>query len=249
MRFSRPLLTVAFILLLIPAGARAVTVREEHCTGGVLDLVWQPGFGLPFNLQPGTLAPADPGYANPSGDHTVGLATTGTLAEGGLVLSATDPLGYANYTWEAQVFTGDGNSRRGLVLRADPNNQFSNNYNFTLRSGLLSIDFRKLVGQTPSTLGTWITATLPGGVPATNTWHSMKVIASGNGFRCFFDGIELTASPIVDGDFATGWVGIYNFSATTPSVTAMFDDLILTADTTTPAAATTWGSLKARYAK
>ena len=97
------------------------------------------------------------------------------------------------------------------MVRADPNNQFMSNYQFVIQSGLFQINFRKLVGQTPTTLGTWFANSLPAGSVPVNTWHHMKVIAIGPAFRCFFDDTELTPTPIMDNSLATGWVGVYNF--------------------------------------
>jgi len=170
--------------------ARAA-VREEHVTGGVLDLVWNPGLGLSNRLQPLTLAPGDAGYANPSGDHTVGLARSSMAPDsGGAILTCTEPAGLSDYSWEGWIFTGDGNSRRGLVVRADPTNEFNSCYQFVIQSGLFQINFRKLVNGTPTTLGTWFANTLPNGVPQVNTWHRMKVLAIGGNFRCWFDDFE-----------------------------------------------------------
>src|SRR4051794_22003397 len=113
------------------AGAVPGAVKEEHVTGGLLDLGWDPGFGLSNRLQPLTLLPSDPAYANPSGDHTVGVATNSAAPDsGGLILTTTDPGGYSDYVWEGWIFTGAGNTRRGLVVRADPTNQFTSSYQF-----------------------------------------------------------------------------------------------------------------------
>ncbi|HEY2955406.1 MAG TPA: hypothetical protein VGK89_09195 [Candidatus Eisenbacteria bacterium] len=221
--------------------------REEHVTGGQLDLVWQNGFMVSANMKPLTLLPSDPGYANPSGDHTVACATNMPPDSGGIILTTTDPAGLSDYEWEAWIFTGDGNTRRGLVVRADPTNGFTSSYQFVIQSGLFQLNFRKLINQSPTTLGTWFANTLPGGVPAVNTWHKMKVIAIGGMFRCFWDGFELTTSPIIDNDLATGWVGVYNFRFDLGGVPFLTDDLILTPAGETPTAKTSWGALKLRY--
>ena len=230
-------------------------VVSEHVTGGHLDLVWVPGFNTPVrNMQALTLDPSDPAYANPSGDHTVGVAVNTVPDSGGIILTCTDPGPFnADYPWEGDMFTGGGNTRRGLVLRADPTNSFESCYQFVVQAGLLQINFRKLIGQSPTTLGTWFSSTLPmfgGGTIPQNTWIHLKVIASGASFRCFINGYELTGgTPIVDGSspLLTGWVGAYNFRFDTGLVPVYFDDLVLSADAATPAHTSTWGSVKARY--
>ena len=242
-----------FVLILMLSMTAAMSAHAsflaEHVTGGHLDLVWNPGFGVTNNMQPLTLTPSDPAYANPSGDHTVAVATNSFAPDsGGIILTATDPMGQADYTWEGWFFTGDGNTRRGLVVRADPTNGFQSCYQFVIQAGLFQINFRKLVAGAPTTLGSWFANTLPGGVPTTNSWHKLKVIASGPYFRCFFDGFELTSSPgIVDTDLPTGWVGVYNFRFDLGGVPVYFDDLELNPENPTPTANTTWGAVKARW--
>jgi hypothetical protein len=247
MRLAKTLLPALLLAVFVPAAHADTIVRQERVPGGFLELNWLPGFATPRSLQALTLDPSDPAYANPSGDHTVGVATTTVADSGGIVLTCTDPAGYSDYTWEAWFFTGDGNTRRGLALRADPNADFTACYQFVIQSGLFQINFRKLVGQTPTTLGTWFANTLPGGIPQVNTWHHMKVIAIGPSFRCFFDDTELTTTPIVDNSLATGWVGVYNFRPDLSNVPAYFDDLTLTVGGATPATRTTWGAIKSLY--
>lgn len=224
-------------------------IKEEHVTLGYLDLTWVNGFGVQNNMAPLTLPPSDPAYANPSGDHTVAVATNSAAPDsGGIILTATDPLGIADYQWEAWFFTGDGNTRRGLVVRADPTNQFQSCYQFVIQAGLFQINFRKLVNGAPTTLGTWFSTSLPGGQPLPNTWHKMKVTAVGDQFRCFIDDFELTTAPIVDTTLAAGWVGVYNFRFDLGGIPFYTDDLVLTDLSSTPARGASWGSVKALYA-
>jgi hypothetical protein len=240
------------------AAASPGIVLEEHVTGGNLDLAWRNGLGISNMLQPLTISAGHPAYPNPSSDGTVGLALSSTAPDsGGLILTCVDPGGVSDYSWEGWVFTGDGNSRRGLVVRADaatladadPGNDFSTCYQFVVQSGLLQFNFRRLVNSAPTTLGTWFSNTFPGGTPQVNTWHRMKVTAVGNTFRCFWDGYELTSTPIVDSAIASGWVGVYNFRFDLGSIPFYVDDLILDDLATTPASRTSWGALKRRYSK
>ena len=248
MRLARMLLLGVASLAAYATLASAATIREEHVTGGALDLIWDPGFGVSNTMKPLTLLPSDAGYVNPSGDHTVACATNSAAPDsGGIILTGTDPAGYSDYVWEAQIFTGDGNTRRGLVVRADPSNGFASCYQFVLQAGLFQISFRKLVNSVPTSLGSWTAAQLPAGSIPTNTWHTMKVIALGNTFRCFIDGFELTSSPIVDNDLAGGWVGVYNFRFDLGGVPFLTDDLILSTVGETPVHASTWGEVKTRY--
>jgi hypothetical protein len=246
------------MLTLAPLPAASIGVLEEHVPGGVFQLPWTNGFGVSSNLKPLTISPGHPAYPNPSNDGTVGNALTSTTPDsGGISLSCTDPGGCSDYSWEAWVFTGDGNSRRGLVVRADPAtladanpaNDFSTCYQFVVQSGLFQFNFRRLVNSAPSTLATWFANSFPGGVPQVNTWHHMKVIAVGSTFRCFWDGFELTTTPIVDATIPAGWVGVYNFRFDLGNIPFYVDDLILQDLCKTPAIRTSWGQIKKDYAK
>ena len=250
-------------IAVVPALASPIAIIEqEHVTGGVLDLAWENGFGVSNNMRPVTLTSDNPAYMNPSGDHTVASATNSAAPDsGGIILTAVDPMGASNYAWEAWIFTGDGSTRRGLVVRADPTVQdfgglpsrFISSYQLVIQSGLFQINFRKVLSGAPTTLRTWFASQLPAGSLPVNTWHKMKVIASGTIFRCFIDDFELTAldgtPPVDDAALPTGWVGVYNFSAFTGGVPFYTDDLTLSDLGPTPAHAASWGSVKTRWTK
>jgi hypothetical protein len=241
-------IAVALAGALLAAPSTATILLEEHVTDGELDLVWEPGFGVPNSLEPLLLEPADDGYDNPSGDHTAAQLVNAHPDEGGIAIACTDPLGESDYVWEAVVFTGDGDTRRGLVVRADPFDDFSSGYQFVIQPGLLQLSFRKLVGGTPTTLQTWFTTDLPSGLPGTNEWHSMKIQCIGSEFRLWWDGHEVTSGPIIDSELVSGWVGVYNFRFDIGGIPFLVDDLILSSpESPTPVVETSWGSLKHAY--
>lgn len=243
-------LVVLLFSLSFTAPARAVVLKQERVPLGVLEQSWTPGFGLPNTLNAAILDIANPAYANPSGDHTVGVLTNASPDSGGLALACTDANGANDYDWEGWFFTGAGDTRRGLVLRANPANGFQDCYQLVINAGLFTIALRKLVLGAPTTLGSWTANILPGGVPQQNTWHHLKVSAVGNALRCWFDDFELTGgTPIVDGTnpLTTGWVGVYNFRFDLGQVPVYYDDLTLSGDTITDARLQTWGAVKTRY--
>ncbi len=251
-------LVLGALLSAVLVTAASAAAREEHVTGGVLDLPWLPGLlipggaPLPNVMHAAILDPGDPAYANPSGDHTVAVATNSFAPDsGGVILTVTDPAGLADYSWEARMFTGAGNTRRGLVVRADPTNTYQSCYQFVIQSGLFQMNFRKLVDAAPTTLATWFTTALPAGSVQPNTWHKMKVVAVGNGFQCYFDDFELTGGvPIVDispPSLTTGWVGAYNFRFDLGDIPVYFDDMILDPPPPVATRPASWGALKALY--
>ena len=231
-------------------GSHLFTFLEEHVTGGTLQHAWSPGFGVGRTFQPLTLPPTSPAYPNPSGDNTVAVLTNNDVNLGGIATALTDNLGCNDYYWSGWFFTGDGNTRRGLLVRADPTNDFQTFYQLVVNAGLFQLRFRKFVNGAPlPDLASWTLNTLPGGVPQVNTWHKLEISAQANQFRCWFDGIEMTTSPIVDATnpILTGWVGAYNFSASVGEVPVYFDDLVLEGDRNTPARHATWGEVKRRF--
>lgn len=251
---SRILLLASAVLALSAPTAGATTLFAEHVTNGFLDLTWAIGFnGSGPAFVPVTLSPGDPAYANPSGDHTVASGTTADVNNGGLFINVTDPGAFNDYTWEGYVFTGPGNqTRRGLFIRCAPP-AFTTGYMFVIEKTLAQVRFRKLLGQGASTLGDWFLPSTPGfgGLLPTNIWVHLKVEATGNQFRCWLQGVELTSGgPITDASspYLSGWVGAYSFDAATGLLTTYYDDLTLSVpDGPTPAASATWGAVKVRY--
>jgi len=249
---ARNVFLAAALLAASVSAANAAGIKVERVPGGALEQTWLPAFGVGRTFTPLTLTGADPAIPNPSGDNTVAVLQNVDINSGGIAACATDPNGFADYTWEANFFTGAGDTRRGLILRADPSNGFQTFYQFVINAGLFQIRFRKFVAGAPVVpdLASWFATVLPGGVPTVNSWHHLRVDATANSFDCWFDGFKLNATPIVDATdpILTGWVGAYNFSASVGEVPAYFDDLDLSC-TSAPTAArgTTWGALKKLY--
>lgn len=248
MKLVKGILAAALMALVTVSIAGAAPYRAERVTGGVLDLAWQNGFDTSNNMQPLTLDALHPAYNNPSGDHTVGVAENAVPDSGGIIVTSIDALGNNDYVWEAWMFTGDGNTRRGLIVRATPADNVKDFYMLVLESGLTQIRFRKIIAGVPTTLATYLTPTFPGGAPTTNSWHHMKIIAIGNQFRVFWDGHEMNGlTPITDSDLPTGNVGCYNFRFDIGQIPVYFDDLFLSNPDVTPARRTSLGTLKQLY--
>jgi hypothetical protein len=231
------------------SGGHLFTFLQERVPDGTLENVWSPGFGVGRTFVGATLPSTDPAFTNPSGDHTVAVLTNNDINLGGIAACAAESK-CPDYYWSGWFFTGGGNTRRGLIVRADPTNQFQTFYQLVVNAGLFQLRFRKFVNGAPlPDLASWFLNTLPGGLPQVNTWHQMEISAQGNQFRCWFDGVEMTTAPIVDNDspILTGWVGAYNFSASVGEVPVYFDDLLLEGDKPTPVRRTTWGELKQRF--
>jgi len=245
------LITGTAALALVVPSVQAGEVLAEHVTGGSLDLVWVPAFGFTLPMEGATLDDGDPAYDNPSGDHTVAVLTNTIPDEGGLGLNATDPGGVSDYVWEGWVFLGEGETRRGIVLRADPLSLFSRSYQFVIEPGLFQLLFRLNQGEgAVETLGEWTTTDTPGGFPSPNTWHHMRVEADGPSFRVFWDDHELTSEgPIVNDVLTEGWVGTYNFRFDLGGVPVYFDDLVLSSLDATPTRETTWGAIKSAFGR
>jgi hypothetical protein len=230
----------------VPAAANLEA--QESVTGGVLDLAWSPGFGISNNLQPLTLDGSHPAYANPSGDHTVGLALSSAAPDsGGIIVSCTDPGSLNDYVWEGWINTGSGNTRRGLILRANPGNDFTTFYAFVIESGMLTLDFRKLTGMGSTSLLSWLTTSTPTGFPTLDQWNHMRIEADGDTFRCYWNGYELPGTIQDVGGYASGWVGVYNFRFDLGEVPFLVDDLKLSSIKPVSVEETSWAAIKALY--
>lgn len=252
MSLARNAFTAILLIAAVATNADAAGVLKERVPGGTLEQTWLPGFGVGRTFSPLILPAGDPAFPNPSGDNTVAVLQNNDTNLGGIAACATDPGGNADYIWEGNFFTGAGDTRRGLILRADPTNGFQTFYQFVINAGLFQIRFRKFVNGNPVVpdLASWFATVLPGGVPTQNSWHHLRVDATANSFDCYFDGTKLNATPIVDATdpILTGWVGAYNFSASVGEVPAYFDDLDLSCSTLpTAARGATWGALKRLY--
>ncbi len=250
MPLTRSLSVSLLLSAILASAASALVLKQERVPSGVLELPWSPGFGVGRVFTPLTLASGDPAMPNPSGDNTVAVLTNNATNLGGIALSATDPAGQADYTWSGWFFTGAGDTRRGLIVRANPTNDFRTFYQLVVNPGLFQLRFRKFVAGAPlPDLASWFLNTLPNGVPTANSWHNMKIIAGGNEFLIFFDGVQMTPAPIVDATnpILTGWVGAYNFSASVGEVPVYFDDLVLESEHPVATRLTRWGELKRLY--
>jgi len=240
MRVAKILALTASLSVVLAVAAGAAVLLSEHVTGGQLDQHWVGGFDTPNNVMYGkTLDASDPAYANPSGDHTVAVAQNASPDSGGIIVTSVDPGAVGgDYVWEGAIFTGAGETRRGLILRANPNNDFKTFYMMVIEPGLFQMRFRKLVNGNPTTLQAWFANVLPAGQIPQNTWHRLKVQAQGSAFRVWFDDFELTGAggPIVDTEIASGWVGVYNFRFDLGNVPVYFDDLALSCVSTSTVA-------------
>ena len=251
MSLVRKVVMTAVVLAALAPVANAAVVKQERVPGAVLEQTWLPGFGVGRTFTPLALPAGDLAIPTPSGDNTVAVLTNVATSLGGIAVAATDPSGFADYTWEGDFFTGAGNTRVGLILRADPSNGFQTFYQLVINPGLFQIRFRKFVAGAPlPDLASWLATVLPGGVPTANSWHHLKVVALANTFRCYFDGYELTGGvPIVDNSapILGGWVGAFNFSASVGEVPVYFDSMVLSIVGAVPTRASSWTAVKKLY--
>lgn len=242
-------LMTALALALAASLAQAQsTVFIESASGGSLDQNWVAGFFLPNNLEAVTLSSGDPGYPTPSGDNTAASLTNLPPEQGGLGIALTDPFGYTDYRWEGWVWMGNGDTRRGLIVRAGtPTAGFTQNYQFVIQPGLLTLTLRKLSGEGASTIAEWFTTSTTSGFPAQNSWQKMGIEVMGNSLRVFWNDEELTMAPIEDTALSSGFVGVYNFRFDLGGVSVLFDDLTLTGYGVVGGEEETFGGLKSRF--
>ena len=97
MKLATRLLSLVVVSMSLASIATAA-LKEEHVSGGVLDLAWTNGGGVSNNMQPLTLDPSHPAYANPSGDHTPQSRITKSEPSVCAIWISTVPAGTTNGT-------------------------------------------------------------------------------------------------------------------------------------------------------
>ncbi len=215
--------------------AQTTTLYQESFPSGTAELVWTPGDGI---SQVRTTT-----RSNPSGDNTVGYVTGSALFGGtGQVLAGNSSL--KDYRVEAQVFVarnaGVGvGTNNGILGRVIPLGQ-------TFQGYVLNSDFdsnnrlrlRKFTGAgggaPPVVIRDWSGAEIPGGLPATSSWHKLALEFQGSQINAYYDDQLLPGSPFTDTQSDSGYFGIYCFIGfDTPNDSATyFDDVLVTGSAT-----------------
>ncbi len=163
------------------------------------------------------------GMNTPGGDNFVGKLVADGPYLGGLGLAYAGTAGLADYSVEAQVYVDlDSAYYSGLMSRLVITEstaeayQLVTNFSSPLYPGgppIARVRFRHWnQNQDITILGEWEASELPGGAPAEDGWHHLKLEARGNEFWCYWDGQLMGDGPITDTTAApidSGYFGVY----------------------------------------
>ncbi len=233
----RKLLLLCALSLAVTASAQVV-LYEEHFTEGNMALEWHAGFT--DSLGAGNSMEVDFMAGNPSGDGFIGKVGN-SLSGGNVGLTYAGNIDLDDYMVTAWVYTtvtpamGPYNS---LVFRV--NNeldsllfyyQFDADFDDSQR-----LRFRKKMTDLPQVIRDWSAGEIPGGVPASSSWHKMSVRMEGNEFWLYWDDQLLPDCPLTDPyspQITNGYFGVYIFNFSNPNDYTKVDDIVVTGEDST----------------
>jgi hypothetical protein len=86
-------------------------------------------------------------------------------------------------------------------------------------------------GMFPVVIRDWSAGEIPGGVPATSSWHKFKLTMIGDTIWAYYDEVLLPDCPFIDNSIPKGYFGVYTFNMAAADSTKC-DDIIVTAEGT-----------------
>lgn len=205
-------------VLLVSLAQGQTILYSETFSDGTLDNPWYAGFHI--DTVGNVIEPL--AYPNdPNGNGWVGSLSTVRADSGGVSESYSGDGQLSDFYMEANLFIPIGGSffgaeYYGIEFRVDSTGVTSAYQLVTsFRSTTPRIRFRKRVGASPVVLNDWLSADIPGGIPADSGWHKLAVRAVGNDFWLYYDDQELPGSPYQDTTstplFTEGFIGVYAF--------------------------------------
>lgn len=176
--------------------------------------VWTPVTGN-WSVRSGTQADGTVGQVYSQNDISDTNAQRWSLAGDG---SWTDYVVEAKAKGIEGHYSGHGtHTWDGIVFRAMDNTHF---YEYYYRTTSQDIIVVKHDGGTRTVVSGPVSFTCDNGM-----WYNLKVVAKGNSFRFYADGVEISGLAFTDPSFASGKVGVYVWDGSE----AQFDDVMVTA--------------------
>jgi len=184
---------------------------EEYFTDGNMQLDWDAWFVDSTGIGDSMGVINDP--STPGGDDWAGRISNEYMSVAGLTYAGDSTL--TDYSIEAWIYTvvvpamGPYN---GIAIRMDP----AARAYYRLVSDFDS-DARLRLGFVgasgfPTALRDWTGAEIPGGAPASSSWHKFKLMVVADSIWCFYDDIELDGCPIISDSVSHGYFGVYTFN-------------------------------------
>jgi hypothetical protein len=198
---------------------------QEHFTGGAMQLTWRAWFRDSVGIGDSMAVISDP--TTPGGDNWAGRISNEWMGAAGLTYAGLDTL--KDYSVDAWIYTRVTNANgpyNGISIRMN----LSSRYFYRLvsdfdNSARLRLGFVGSGGM-PVVIRDWNAGEIPGGVPATSSWHKFKLVTVGDQIWAYYDNVLLPSCPITYDSIANGCFGVYTFNMADTSGTKC-DDIIV----------------------
>jgi hypothetical protein len=186
-------------------------VFEEYFTDGNMQLDWHPWFTDSLGLGDSMTVINDP--STPGGDSWAGRISNEYMGVAGLTYAGESWL--TDYTMEAWIYTVVSASMgpyNGIAVRLDSVSRYyyrlvsDFDMDGRLRLGLVGS------GGYPVILRDWTSGEIPGGVPATSSWHKLKLQVHADSIWAYYDDVLLADCPIINDSVSKGYFGVYTFN-------------------------------------
>ncbi len=216
---------IIIISLVLVGSMFGQILYEEHFTGGAMQLTWHAWFRDSVGIGDSMAVISDP--TTPGGDNWAGRISNEWMGAAGLTYAGLDTL--KDYSVEAWIYTRVTSANgpyNGIAIRMN----LSSRYFYRLVSDFDNSARLRLgyvgSGGMPVVIRDWSSGEIPGGVPATSSWHKFKLVTVGDQIWAYYDNVLLPSCPITYDSIANGCFGVYTFNMADTSSTKC-DDIIV----------------------
>jgi hypothetical protein len=202
---------------------------EEYFTGGAMQLDWHPWFetgGIGDSMR----VLSDP--TTPGGDGWAGVISNEVMGVAGLTYAGDAGMeDYSIEAWIYTVVTTAAGPYNGIAMRmyADSGFYYRLVSDFDdsqrIRLGMFT------GGMFPVVIRDWSAGEIPGGVPATSSWHKFKLAIVEDSIWAYYDDVLLPDCPFIDNTIQKGYFGVYVFNMAAVDSTKC-DNIIVSAQPT-----------------
>ena len=197
---------------------------EEHFTGGATQLQWDPW--VIYTTMDVVNDPTTPG-----GDSWIGSVSNDSAPIAAMYAGSYDLNDYIAEAWIFTEVSPAMGSYNGLCVRIDTATGVNAMYHMVSDfDNSARLMLRHITGATPSVIREWTAGEIPGGIPASSSWHKFKIKIVADSIWAYYDDVELPGSPFIDNRVTKGYFGIYFFNALAFSSTNC-DDIIVSSPT------------------
>jgi len=217
-------------LLVVCSMLSGQVLYEEYFTGGAMQLNWHPWFFDSLGIGDSMRVLSD--ATTPGGDGWVGVISNEYMSVSGLTYAGTSNL--QDYSIEAWIYTivmPSAGPYNGIAMRCYADSGFYyrlvSDFDNSARLRLGMYD-----GSTiPVVIRDWSAGEIPGGVPATSSWHKFKMKMIADSIWAYYDDVLLPDCPFIDNSIPEGYFGVYTFNMMAADSTKC-DNVIVTAEGT-----------------